>query len=258
METKTLLIVDSLEINRTVLSAMLGTRYQVIEAVDGESALEILAADADAIDVVMLAFDLDGMSGIATLQIMRDAGYLDSIPVIMIAVDAASGLMGKAYSLGASDFICRPFDMQVVQHRLANALELKCLEGGASDACLAQMQPDQEVYEREIALLSANSARMSMEISQIRRAFTKLTDEAWFEYRLNPATFIANDKLQQMLGVPAVVGDPVNNADAGEVVAHLLRQVKSHCNLLDPGETYFELVIPGELLGTDRPVRHCS
>lgn len=251
METKNLLIVDSLEINRSVLFAMLSPRYNVMEAATGEEALELLREHSSAIDIVLLAFELDGMSGIATLRSMADDSYLDSIPVIMLAVDSTVGLMGSAYAYGAVDYICRPYDMQVIHHRISNALALKYLAEGEGVESLQTLIPTEEACKKETALLAAQGSRLYGEITQIRQAFTTQTDEAWFEYRFHPATFIANEKLQQLLDAPMVVSDPANNELTSEAIAQLLRHVMAHFRQLEPGDSYFELVIPGEFLDND-------
>ena len=251
MDMKTLLIVDSLEIDRSVLSAMLSSRYQVLEAPDGESALEFLASNFESVDIVLLAFELDGMSGIATLGKMHELGYLEAIPVLMLTLETTTGLMGNAYALGALDFISRPFDMQVVQHRLSNALATGALRQGVKKRGFELPSPDSEVLEHELALLSAKSARMSTEIDQIRRMFTKLTDEMWFQYRFEPATLIANPKLQALIDVPLMTSDPLGNSMTSEAAREFLRYVLSRFEGLAPGERYFEIVVPAKLVSSN-------
>ena len=117
----TVLIVDDSEINREILSAILSNEYNIVEATNGEEAIDAikeLGADLSAVllDIIMPGFDV--------LRFMNESHYIEDIPVITISGDDSGSTVRQAYELGASDFINRPFDAKVVYKRVVNTINL--------------------------------------------------------------------------------------------------------------------------------------
>ena len=115
---KKILIVDDSEMNRALLEDMLSDDYEILEAENGMEATTIMHSHELDICLVLLDIVMPVMDGFETLAMMNKNGIIKHIPVIMISAETASTYMDRAYSLGAVDYISRPFDERTVRHRV--------------------------------------------------------------------------------------------------------------------------------------------
>ncbi len=141
-EKERILIADDSAMNRAILTEMLGDGYEILEAEDGRQAVSILQTDAS-IDLLLLDIMMPNMDGFDVLTMMNKYHWIDEIPVIMISAENASSFVERAYDLGATDYISRPFDMAVVRRRVINTLMLY-----AKQKRLVRLVAEQ-VYEKE-------------------------------------------------------------------------------------------------------------
>ncbi len=121
--TQKILIVDDSPMNRMILIEMLGEDYSIIEAEDGLSAIEKLQENSK-IDLILLDIMMPKMDGFETLERLNQLHLIDHIPVIMISAENSPEIIEKAYTLGAIDYITRPFDVRVVRLRVNATLAL--------------------------------------------------------------------------------------------------------------------------------------
>ncbi len=124
MVKEKILIVDDSEMNRSILADMLGDEYEILEAQDGVEGVEILRHHVDEITVVLLDIVMPRMDGFGVLEVMNQNGWIENVPVIMISAENGSAQIARAYDMGVSDFITRPFDTLVVRRRVMNTLLL--------------------------------------------------------------------------------------------------------------------------------------
>ena len=143
-EKQCILIADDSELNRVILTEILGDEYQFIEAENGLQAVEVLRSGAD-IDLMLLDIMMPEMDGFGVLETMNRNQWIDDVPVVMISAESDTKVVERAYDLGATDYISRPFDMAVVRRRVINTLLLY-----AKQKRLMHLVADQ-VYEREKA-----------------------------------------------------------------------------------------------------------
>lgn len=121
---KRVLIADDAELNRAILSNILCDQFDVIEAKNGAEALEIIADRRSEISILLLDILMPEMDGFAVLEHMKKRGFLDFIPVIIISSESTANSVDKAYELGATEFITKPFNPAVVRHRVMNNIKL--------------------------------------------------------------------------------------------------------------------------------------
>ena len=138
-----ILIVDDSEMNRDILSAMLGEEYEVIEAADGAEAVAVLQKRSHEISLVLLDIVMPVMDGFEVLTIMNKKKWIESIPVIMISAENSPSYVDRAYDLGVTDFISKPFDALIVRRRVVNTIILY-----AKQNKLVGLVADQ-IYEKE-------------------------------------------------------------------------------------------------------------
>ena len=141
-EKEKILIADDSAMNRAILTEMLGYGYEILEAENGRQAVAILQSATD-IDLLLLDIMMPEMDGFEVLAMMNKYHWIDEVPVIMISAENASSYVERAYDLGATDYISRPFDMAVVRRRVINTLMLY-----AKQKRLVRLVAEQ-VYEKE-------------------------------------------------------------------------------------------------------------
>ena len=138
-----LLIVDDSELNREILREMLKEEYDILEASGGKEGIELLERHGSNISLVLLDIMMPGINGFDVLSRMVRSGWIDDIPVIMISSEDSDDVVLRAYELGASDYVSRPFDMRVVRQRVSNVMRLYAKQRRLTTLL------SQQFYERE-------------------------------------------------------------------------------------------------------------
>lgn len=120
----TILIVDDVELNRAFLNDMLEDEYEILEASNGQEALDMLDVYGERIHVVLLDVVMPVMDGFEVLFVMNKEGWIQNIPVIMISAETSSDYTNRGFEMGVSDYISRPFDSGIIRHRIKNTIML--------------------------------------------------------------------------------------------------------------------------------------
>lgn len=119
-----ILIVDDSEMNRVILNEMLKDEYRILEADNGRAALDMVDRYGDELSLVLLDIIMPGMNGFEVLGELSRRSVADNLPVIMISSEDSDDVVLRAYELGASDYINRPFAARVVRRRVSNTIRL--------------------------------------------------------------------------------------------------------------------------------------
>ncbi|MGA2031849.1 MAG: response regulator [Thermoguttaceae bacterium] len=122
MDQPKVLIVDDDDKNRGVLcDALDGEPYRLLEAVDGQQALDI--ADKEQPDLILLDVLMPGLDGIATLQKLKADDRTRHIPVIMVTALNLDTQVSMCLDQGAIDHIAKPSSNLVVRARVRAVLQ---------------------------------------------------------------------------------------------------------------------------------------
>ena len=105
------------------MKEIFGETYSYLEAENGNQAIQIME-DNPGIDLILLDINMPQMNGFEVLKWMNKSQGINEIPVIMISSEDAVNTMRKAYELGITDYITRPFDSVIVKKRVQNTLDL--------------------------------------------------------------------------------------------------------------------------------------
>lgn len=119
-----ILIVDDSGMNRMMLSELLEDRYDILEASNGVEALALIRQNLSSLDLVLLDIVMPELDGFGVLAHMKKCHWLEFIPVIMISSEGDSSYIEKAFNLGASDYIQRPYKGFLIHRRIMNTLGL--------------------------------------------------------------------------------------------------------------------------------------
>lgn len=138
-----ILIADDSEMNRELLAAILEEEYDIIQVNDGVQAVDCLQRHAEEISLLLLDIVMPHMDGFEVLSYMNKEHWIDAIPVVIISSENSPIYIKRGYDLGATDFIEKPFDANMVLRRSANAILL-----GAKQRRMTSIVSNQ-IYERE-------------------------------------------------------------------------------------------------------------
>lgn len=159
------LIVDDMEINREMLAEILEKEYSIIQAADGQQAIDLLMDEGDEISVVLLDLLMPGVDGYQVLEKMNQYSWLNKIPVLVISAEDSVGVERRCFDLGVSDFIHKPFDSVLICKRVKNVVEL-----------VAYKNHLEEKVERQTATLKKQNEILMAQAKRLQESNTKMID----------------------------------------------------------------------------------
>ena len=195
MNRNTLLVVDDVEVNRAILRALFENNYNILEAENGEQALMLLNQYKDSIAALLLDIIMPVKNGYEVMSDMNRTGLLKNIPVIIITSEDSIESEVRAFDLGASDIVMKPFEPHIVKRRVQNAIELNLHREHLEE--MVALQAEKLLESRDVLMdaLSSVVEHRNIESGQhiLRiRMFTKILLEnimhSYPEYDLNERT----------------------------------------------------------------------
>lgn len=148
------LIVDDSRMNREILSEMLGSGYKITEAENGEECITALQQRGTGISLILLDIVMPVADGFTVLNYMTRNHRIEDIPVIMISSEGSEETIRRAYEMGASDYISRPFDSRVVCRRVANMIKLYSKQKNLTKLVTEQINKKEKNNRMMIRILS--------------------------------------------------------------------------------------------------------
>ncbi len=172
-----ILIVDDMEINRAILCELFREDYGLLEAENGQEALELIHQYRSSIAVILLDIVMPVMDGFQLMERLQRDGILQRIPVILITADTFHENELNGLNLGAVDLIMKPFDPLIVKKRVENNVELYHYKNHLEDLVEHQTQKLTEANDFMVEALSTVIEYRSLETGQHNRrirVFTKI------------------------------------------------------------------------------------
>ncbi len=143
MENKTILVVDDTIENLDILGVLL-EKYDVIDAINGEDALEIL--DDEKVDLILLDIMMPDMDGYEVCKRLKENENTKDIPVVFITAKSDEDSIEKAYDIGGIDYVTKPFKPKELLARVNRELQLQELQQELK--LLASTDPMTKLYNR--------------------------------------------------------------------------------------------------------------
>jgi len=153
-ERQQILIVDDSQINCEILAEILKDEYRILEAANGEECIDLLKQYGTGIALLLLDINMPVMDGFEVLALMNRKNWIEDIPVIMISSEDSASYVRKAYEMGASDYISRPFDVQVVHQRVSNTIKLYAKQRRLISLVTDQIREKEKNNQMMISILS--------------------------------------------------------------------------------------------------------
>ncbi|MGN1369309.1 MAG: diguanylate cyclase domain-containing protein [Aristaeellaceae bacterium] len=148
-----LLLADDSEVNREILCSMLEDEYEVYQVANGQQAIEEIDKKGYTLTAVLLDLMMPVCDGYGVLAYMKKHRWHEVLPVIIISSETDPGCIGKAYDLGATDFVTRPFDAQIVRRRVRNTVDLNLKYRRMSDLLTQKIREKIESYDMMLSML---------------------------------------------------------------------------------------------------------
>ena len=153
-ERQQILIVDDSQINCEILAEILKDEYRILEAANGEECIDLLKQYGTGIAFLLLDINMPVMDGFEVLALMNRKHWIEDIPVIMISSEDSASYVRRAYEMGASDYISRPFDVQVVHQRVSNTIKLYAKQRRLISLVTDQIREKEKNNQMMISILS--------------------------------------------------------------------------------------------------------
>lgn len=149
-----ILIIDDSQMNREFLEDILCDEYHIILAENGVQGISLIKQHLADLSLVLLDLVMPEMDGFEVLEYMNRNGWIHDIPVMMISSETNGDSVAKAYELGASDFINRPFNVNIVRKRVSNIISLFSKQRRLKDTLTEQIYEKEKRSSLMIAILS--------------------------------------------------------------------------------------------------------
>lgn len=122
-DSNRMLIVDDMEINRDILAGIFENKFEIFKASNGREALELLNNLDGKVDIILLDLFMPVMDGTEFLKIKRTKDNIIDTPVVIITSDETPEQQIRTLTLGANDYIIKPFVEKIVVQRVNNVIE---------------------------------------------------------------------------------------------------------------------------------------
>ena len=152
---KSILVVDDMELNRAILCEIFRQDYHMIEAENGEEALECIKGKENELAAVLLDIVMPVMDGFAALEKMNQTDFTKKVPVFLITAENTEESTIKGYEMGVMDVIGKPFVSHIVKRRIESVIELFHIRDKLSKKVDIQ---ERELDEKRKELESLNRA----------------------------------------------------------------------------------------------------
>ncbi len=161
--SKKILLVDDTETNIEILLDLLSDDYDVMVALDGKSALELVSEEEP--DLILLDIMMPVMDGYEVCKIFKSTQSTAHIPVIFITSKTDDKSINRAYEAGGVDYVTKPFKPLELRARVKNQLELRSLIDTLEDK--VQEKVNEALKAKELMLQNSRMAQMGEMISMI-------------------------------------------------------------------------------------------
>lgn len=146
---KTILVVEDQEVNREILCQILAQEYEVLQAENGQAALDMLRQHGGDVALILLDIVMPVMDGYTFLSIVKADPALSPIPVIVTTQSDGDADEVAALSHGATDFVAKPYKPQIILHRVASLINLSSLQKTAAMVSLFQTDRLTGLFSKE-------------------------------------------------------------------------------------------------------------
>lgn len=233
-EKRTLLIVDDVELNRAILNEIFCKSYHIIEAVNGKDALDIITDKEKKVDLVLLDLVMPVLDGFGLMEILREKGILEHLPVVVITVDDSEQILEKAYSMGAEEIIIKPFNPDIIRRKVRNILSMYMRMELISNIGKLQHLPEGEAEDygsvdvgskAEMEALSSRTLYLLELEREKNRVLANLSGDIMFDYDVKSDTLSFSEKYYEVFGRDTMIEKVSKKVSGTDIIYEEDKQV---------------------------------
>ena len=182
----TLLIVDDMEVNRAILRGIFEDDFNLLEAENGAQAMTLLKQCHPTLAAMLLDLVMPVKDGYQVMRELRESDLLGEVPVVVITAEDSTENEVRAFDLGASDIIVKPFEPHVVKRRVQNIIDLNRhklhLEELVSEQAAKLRDSNDVVIDALSSVIEYRSLESGQHILRIRMFTKVLLEDVWHSY----------------------------------------------------------------------------
>lgn len=230
-----ILIVDDSQFNRDLLQEILSDLYDIVQADNGRSALDIIEKQHDHLSCILLDISMKEVNGFDVLERLNIIKLINVLPVIIISSENTTDFIRRGYSLGAVDYIFRPFDELVVKRRVQNTVTLFANQKKLAKMVIAQIDENERLSDMMISILGHTvefrNKESNMHIANVS-SLTKILleqlniDSGIYNFSKKEIALISRAAALHDLGKVSIPDEVLNKP--GRLTAEELETMKKH------------------------------
>lgn len=140
-----MLIVDSINIDRDILRDIFKEEFDILEAADGQAAMDLIGQYKNQICIVLLDMQVSLISSVSLLECHSTDPVFNKIPVIAITINDDTRSQMEAFRMGAADYITKPFIEEIIRYRVKNVLSTRQAEQAAQETEILRVKAERDL-----------------------------------------------------------------------------------------------------------------
>lgn len=188
---KTIMIIDDDKMTCSLIKKVFDNNYDVIVAHDGKEAIDYLSdIDSDYnyknnISCIFLDLLMPVLDGFSVLDYLNDNNYLSKMPVIIISGNYDKETRNRAYSYQIADMLEKPFNVQVVRHRIENLINLYKSNNSINSMMLEQHKELKDIVNSLVVSYEIDNQICMNMVKKLTRLLTMQVSVDYPEYNIN-------------------------------------------------------------------------
>ena len=200
-----IMIIDDDKMTCSLIAKIFDKKYDIITANNGRDAIDTLKrckTESINISCVFLDLIMPVLDGFSVLDYLNDNNYLNKMPVIIISGNYDKETRNRAYSYQIADMLEKPFNAQVIKHRIENLISLYGSSGIINEMMLEQNENLKDVINSIVYAYELDNSSVINLVKRFMRILTMQVSVMYPEYNINSNTIdkIANSSIYYGIG----------------------------------------------------------
>lgn len=183
-----IMIIDDDKLTCSLIAKIFDKKYDILIANDGKVAIDTLKRcknESINISCVFLDLIMPVLDGFSVLDYLNDNNYLNKMPVIIISGNYDKETRNKAYSYQIADMLEKPFNAQVIKHRIENLISLYGSSGIINEMMLEQHENLKDVINGIVYAYEMDNNSIINLVKRYMRILTMQVSVMYPEYNIN-------------------------------------------------------------------------
>ena len=199
----TIMIIDDDKMTCNLINKLFEKKYDVVLAHNGKDAIDLLSSSRGSnISCIFLDLIMPVLDGFSVLDYLNDNNYLNKLPVIIISGNYDKETRSRAYSYKIADMLEKPFNVQVVRHRIENLISLYRSSNSLNDLLSQQHRDLKNIVSSLITSYEVDNAKCMEMLRKYTRILAMQVSVEYPEYNISSKMIdkIANSSVYYAIG----------------------------------------------------------